>query len=58
MAGFKTLVKDRYFEDYVPGSVHEFGLIKVEQEDIVAFGRQLPLQLQILTGGLNLSAPG
>jgi len=45
MAGFKTPVEDRYFEDYVPGSVHEFGSIKVEEEDIVAFGRQFDPQV-------------
>ncbi len=30
--GFKTTVEDRYFEDYVPGSVHEFGRITIEEE--------------------------
>jgi acyl dehydratase len=45
MAGFNTPLEDRYFEDYVPGSVHEFGLIKVEEEDIVAFGRQFDPQV-------------
>jgi acyl dehydratase len=45
MAGFKTPLEDRYFEDYVPGSVHEFGSIKVEEEDIVAFGRQFDPQV-------------
>jgi acyl dehydratase len=43
--GFKTPVEDRYFEDYVPGSVHEFGSIKVEEEDIVAFGGQFDPQV-------------
>jgi len=32
MAGFKTPVEDRYFEDDVPGSVHEFSLITIEEE--------------------------
>jgi acyl dehydratase len=45
MAGFNTPVEDRYFEDYVPGSVHEFGSIRVEEEDIVAFGRQFDPQV-------------
>ena len=30
--GFKTPVEDRYFEDYVPGSVHEFSLVTIEEE--------------------------
>ena len=45
MAGFKTPVEDRYFEDYVPGSVHEFGSITVKEEDIIAFGRQFDPQV-------------
>lgn len=45
MAGFKTPVEDRYFEDYVPGSVHEFGLIKIDQVQIVAFGKQFDPQV-------------
>jgi acyl dehydratase len=44
-AGFKTPVEDRYFEDYVTGSVHEFGMIKVEEKDIIAFGKQFDPQL-------------
>jgi acyl dehydratase len=45
MPGFKTPVGDRYFEDYVPGSVHEFGSIVVEEKDIVFFGRQFDPQV-------------
>jgi acyl dehydratase len=44
-AGFKTPVEDRYFEDYVTGSVHEFGRITIDQESIVAFGKQFDPQL-------------
>ena len=44
-AGFKTPVEDRYFEDYVPGSVHEFGMITIEEEGIIAFGKQFDPQL-------------
>jgi acyl dehydratase len=44
-AGFKTPVEDRYLEDYVRGSVHEFGLITIEEESIVAFGKQFDPQL-------------
>ena len=45
MAGFKTQVEDRYFEDYVTGSVHEFGSITIDEESIVAFGKQFDPQL-------------
>jgi acyl dehydratase len=44
-ADFKTPVEDRYFEDYVSGSVHEFGRISVDEESIVAFGKQFDPQL-------------
>jgi acyl dehydratase len=44
-AGFKTPVEDRYFEDYEPGSVHEFGRITIDEESIVAFGKQFDPQL-------------
>jgi len=44
-AGFKTTVEDRYFEDYVPGSVHEFGRITIKEEGIVSFGKQFDPQL-------------
>ena len=30
----------RYFEDYVPGSVHEFGSAVVEEAEIVEFARR------------------
>jgi len=44
--GFKAPVEDRCFEDYVPESVHEFGLIRIEEEEaIVAFGRRFDPQL-------------
>lgn len=34
---FKTPVTDRYFEDYVPGAVHAFGRIAVDEDEVVAF---------------------
>lgn len=43
-AGFETAPEDRYFEDYAPGSVLEFGRIAVEEADIIAFGRQFDPQ--------------
>lgn len=39
-AQFTTPVDRRYFEDYVTGSVHEFGTIAVDEADVIAFGRR------------------
>jgi acyl dehydratase len=36
---FTPPIDDRYFEDYVPGSVYEFGSITVEEQDIIEFAR-------------------
>lgn len=36
---------DRWFEDYVPGAVHEFGSIRVDQDEVLAFGRRFDPQL-------------
>jgi acyl dehydratase len=41
---FVSSPKDRYFEDYVPGAVHEFGSIRVEEADIIDFGRRFDPQ--------------
>ncbi|MFA5495365.1 MAG: MaoC family dehydratase [Porticoccaceae bacterium] len=37
---FNKPASDRYFEDYIPGEVHEFGEIAVDEADIIAFARQ------------------
>ena len=39
-SAFTTPPEERYFEDYVAGSVHEFGTITVDEEEVVAFGRR------------------
>jgi acyl dehydratase len=44
-AGFKTPVEERCFEDYVPGSVHEFGRIEIDETEIIFFARQFDPQL-------------
>ena len=41
---FTVPVEKRYFEDYVPGSVHEFGSITVEQDEVIAFARRFDPQ--------------
>jgi acyl dehydratase len=37
---FSRPIEDRYFEDYEPGSVHEFGSITIEESEIVAFAEK------------------
>lgn len=37
---FTTPVEDRYFEDYVTGSVHEFGSIAVDEREVIDFARR------------------
>jgi acyl dehydratase len=39
-SNFATSVENRYFEDYAAGSVHEFGPIAVELEEVVDFGKR------------------
>jgi acyl dehydratase len=36
---------NRWFEDYEPGSVHEFGSIRVDEEEVLAFGRRFDPQV-------------
>lgn len=41
---FARAIDDRYFEDYVEGSVHRFGVVTVEAHEIVAFAKQFDPQ--------------
>jgi acyl dehydratase len=41
---FATPVEDRYFEDYVPGTVHQFGSIAVEETEMIDFARRFDPQ--------------
>src|SRR5208283_4515785 len=41
---FTTPQEDRYFEDYLPGAVHEFGSITIEQHEIIEFARRFDPQ--------------
>jgi acyl dehydratase len=38
--GFTTTTENRYFEDYVTGSVHEFGSIRVDENEVIDFGKR------------------
>lgn len=41
---FAVPIAQRYFEDYVPGSVFEFGSITVEQSEIIDFAKRFDPQ--------------
>ena len=44
-SAFTVPVDKRYFEDYVAGSVHEFGPIAVEQDEIITFAQRFDPQM-------------
>jgi acyl dehydratase len=39
-SSFTTTPDDRYFEDYVTGSVHEFGSLVVDEQEVIDFGKR------------------
>jgi acyl dehydratase len=41
---FTVPVEDRYFEDYVPGAVYEYGRIPVTEAEIIEFARRFDPQ--------------
>lgn len=41
---FNAPITDRYFEDYVSGSIHEFGSITVEQDEVISFAKKFDPQ--------------
>ena len=45
MNNFTVPAEDRYFEDYVAGSTHEYGSILVEQEEIISFAERFDPQV-------------
>ena len=42
---FTVPVDSRYFEDYLVGSVHEFGSIAVEEDEVIAFAKRFDPQI-------------
>jgi acyl dehydratase len=42
---FSVPIDERYFEDYIPGSVYEFGSITVDEEEIIEFARRYDPQV-------------
>jgi acyl dehydratase len=46
--GFARPPEDRYFEDYIPGDIHEFGSISVDEDEVLEFGRRyVPLSYHV-----------
>jgi acyl dehydratase len=41
---FVTPIDDRYFEDYIPGDVHEFGKIAADEAEMINFARRFDPQ--------------
>ena len=48
---FDTPINDRYFEDYAPGSVHEFGTIAVDPDELSSRRLVEPDPLEVLERG-------
>ena len=44
MPPFRTPIDDRYFEDYQPGEVHEFGEFTVTEDEILEYARRFDPQ--------------
>lgn len=42
---FSVPIENRYFEDYIAGSVHEFGPIMVEEKEIIVFAKRFDPQV-------------
>ena len=38
------MLQDRWFEDYVPGTVHDLGSVVVDEQEVIAFARQFDPQ--------------
>jgi acyl dehydratase len=41
---FATPIDQRFFEDYIPGAVYEFGSISVEEAEIISFAKRFDPQ--------------
>ena len=48
ISSFTSAPDNRFFEDYIAGSVHEFGPIPVDEQEVIEFGRRfVPLSYHI-----------
>ena len=50
--------EERFFENYVTGSAHEFGSVKVDENEIIVFARRYDLQPGLLSSTVLLPAVG
>ncbi|HMK35690.1 MAG TPA: MaoC family dehydratase [Desulfomonilaceae bacterium] len=41
---FRTPIDNRYFEDYIPGEVYEFGCVVAEESEMLSFARRFDPQ--------------
>lgn len=58
-SSFTSSPDNRYFEDYVTGSVHEFGPIAVEENEVLDFGKRfVPLSYHTDTEAAKKSIYG
>jgi acyl dehydratase len=54
---FSVPLEKRYFEDYAPGAVHEFGSIQVNEAQIIAFAQEYdpqPIHLDPVTAQASI----
>jgi acyl dehydratase len=51
------LAEDRYFEDYVPGTVCEFGQVRVSEDEIIKFARRFDPQYIHIDPGAAMQGP-
>jgi acyl dehydratase len=54
---FAVPVQDRYFEDYVPGAVYEYGYVTVSEAEIISFASQFDPQPMHVDPGFAASGP-
>jgi acyl dehydratase len=54
---FAVPAEDRYFEDYVPGAVYEYGYATVSEAEIISFARQFDPQPMHIDPAFAASGP-
>ncbi|MFK3789205.1 MULTISPECIES: MaoC family dehydratase [Pseudomonas] len=57
LSTFSTPINERYFEDYIEGSVFEYGPLDVGESEIIEFARQFDPQMMHLDPQAAASGP-
>ena len=57
LSTFSTSINERYFEDYIEGSVFEYGPLRVGESEIIAFAKQFDPQMMHLDPQAAASGP-